>query len=65
MTKTYDDILQDYEERGIIPLCSHVYTSGLLIKIYHCPYCGAKFSMWENRNRVLHCPDCCMEIRLG
>lgn len=65
MKKTYDELITDYEANGIIPSCIHFYDNALLLRhpLFICPYCELVF--WVGRREgIMHCPDCCMEIRL-
>ena len=60
----YEDILREYEEKGIVPpqiLIPHPVT----INLSKCPYCQRNFYV---EHSDIHCPYCCMElfgIRMG
>ena len=62
--KTYEELVEDYDMRGIIPVCIHFYHSVLHNPVYICPYCKTEFWVGNGFKRTMHCPNCCMEINL-
>ena len=56
--KTYDELLQEYEEDGTVPQ-QILIPNPVTINLSMCPHCKGKF---YTEHSDIHCPYCCMEL---
>ena len=56
--KPYEELLKDYEEKGIIPQAILI-QQNVNVQLSECPYCNGLFYVTHSD---IHCPYCCMEL---